>query len=194
MKCVVVYESVWGNTAAVARAVAEGLGAGTRALSTAEATADLLEGADLLVAGAPVFGFKLSTEKMRDSIRDNWSSGATPPDLSHPSLRAWLAALPPGHGKGAAFDTQVKGPFGKGAPEVAKLLRSAGYESLGEPTGFVVRGKHGPLKDGELERARAWGAELAALSHSERRLLTRPGSHRAAPVVRPARARRPDPD
>lgn len=163
MKCVVVYESVWGNTAAVARAVAEGLGARTQALSTAEATADLLEGADLLVAGAPVFGFKLSTEKMRDSIRDNWSSGATPPDLSHPSLRAWLAALPPGHGKGAAFDTQVKGPFGKGAPEVAKLLRAAGYERLGEPTGFVVRGKHGPLKDGELERARAWGAELAAL-------------------------------
>jgi hypothetical protein len=26
---------------------------------------------------------------------------------------------------------------------------------------FLVTGKYGPLKTGELERARAWGAELA---------------------------------
>ena len=38
MKAVVVYESHWGNTAAVARAVAEGLGHGARALTTDEAT------------------------------------------------------------------------------------------------------------------------------------------------------------
>ena len=29
---------------------------------------------------------------------------------------------------------------------------------------FLVGGSYGPLKDGELERARAWGAELAALA------------------------------
>ena len=28
------------------------------------------------------------------------------------------------------------------------------------PVRFVVRGKYGPLRDGELERARAWGEEL----------------------------------
>jgi len=27
--------------------------------------------------------------------------------------------------------------------------------------GFVVKGRHGPLRRGEAERARAWGAELA---------------------------------
>jgi hypothetical protein len=161
VKALVVYESLWGNTAAVARAVAEGLGPDARALSTAAATAAEVEGVDLLVAGAPVLGFKLPTEKMRDGIRRNPGKAPAPPDLSHPSLRSWLEALPAGHGHGAAFDTQAKGPFGKAAPEIARLLEQAGYEPVADPAGFIVTGKYGPLKDGELERARVWGAELA---------------------------------
>ena len=35
MKAIVVYESMWGNTAAIARAIAEGIGPEARALSTA---------------------------------------------------------------------------------------------------------------------------------------------------------------
>ncbi len=62
MKAVVVYELLWGNTAAIARAIAEGIGNGTRALSTLEASSALLEGANLIVAGAPVLGFSLPTE------------------------------------------------------------------------------------------------------------------------------------
>jgi len=42
MKTVVVYESLWGNTAAIARAIAEGIGQGALALSTAEARAQPL--------------------------------------------------------------------------------------------------------------------------------------------------------
>lgn len=162
MKAVVVYESLWGNTAAVAAAVAAGLGGGAQALSTAEATGEALDGVDLLVAGAPVLGFKLPTEQMRDSVRRNPGKAPSPPDLSHPSMRAWLEALPAGHGRSAAFDTQVRGPFGKAAPAIAEALEQAGHRRLAEPAGFVVAGKFGPLREGELERARAWGAELAA--------------------------------
>ena len=39
MKAIVVYESHWGNTAAVARAIAEGIGPDAHVLSTDEATA-----------------------------------------------------------------------------------------------------------------------------------------------------------
>ena len=161
VKAVVVYESLWGNTAAVARAVAEGIGTGARALSTGEAGATALVDADLIVAGAPVLGFKLPTDKMREGVRANPGKAPAPPDLSHPSLRAWLAALPAGHGRGAAFDTQVRGPFGSAGPEIARALEKAGYSLVGKPVGFVVKGKFGPLRDGELERARAWGGELA---------------------------------
>jgi flavodoxin len=160
MNAIVVYESLWGNTAEVARAVAEGLGPGARALRVDEAGSADVVAADLIVAGAPVFGFKLSSQKMRDGIRTNPGKGPAP-DLSCPLLCAWLEALTPASGWGAAFDTQVRGPFGKGAPEIARLLEGAGYAPLGETEGFVVKGRHGPLKDGEVERARAWGAGLA---------------------------------
>ena len=163
MKAVVVYESLWGNTAAVARAIAEGIGSEAGALSTAEAAAEAMTGVDLIVAGAPVLGFKLPTEQMRQAARTN--PGGKPPgpaDLSHPSMRSWLDALPAGHGRSAAFDTQVRGPFGKAAPTIAEALEKAGYSRLADPVGFTVAGRFGPLRKGELERARSWGGELAA--------------------------------
>lgn len=163
MKAVVVYESLWGNTAAAARAIAEGIGPDARALSTAEAVGDAMAGVDLIVAGAPVLGFKLPTEQMRQGARAN--PGGRPPrpaDLSHPSMRSWLDGLPTGHGRSAAFDTHVRGPFGKAAPTIAEALEKAGYSRLADPVGFTVAGKFGPLRKGELERARRWGGELVA--------------------------------
>ncbi len=160
MDAIVVYESLWGNTAEVARAVAEGLGPGARALRADEVTAADVEGAGLIVAGAPVFGFKLSSEKMREGIRQSPGRGPAP-DLSCPLLRTWLASLPAGSACAAAFDTQVRGPFGKGAPEIQSLLETKGYVGIAEPEGFVVKGSQGPLKKGEAERARAWGEQLA---------------------------------
>ncbi len=163
MNAVVVYESLWGNTAAVAAAIAEGIGHGARALSTAGATPEVVAGADLLVAGSPVLGFKLPTEKMREGALKN--PGGMPPrpaDLSHPSVRSWLETVPRGQGMAAAFDTQVRGPFGKAAPAIAEALEAAGYRRAADPEGFVVSGRFGPLREGELERARRWGADLAA--------------------------------
>jgi hypothetical protein len=162
VKAVVVYESFWGNTAAVARAIAAGLGVGTPVLATGEATPEALAGADLVVAGSPVIGFKLPTEKMREAVRANPGPAPAPPDLSQPSLAGWLQGLPKGRGAAAAFDTRVRGPFGSAAPAILKGLEAAGYRGIAKPRGFIVTGKYGPLREGELERAREWGAELAA--------------------------------
>src|SRR6476620_2746391 len=56
MLAVVVYESFWGNTAAIARAIAEGMGPEATAMTTDEATAEVVSGAYMIVAGAPVVG------------------------------------------------------------------------------------------------------------------------------------------
>jgi len=160
MKALVVYESLWGNTTAVARAVAEGLGPGARALSTAEATASELAGADLVVAGSPVLAFRMPTDQMRESVRSTPPDAPGPADLSHPPMHSWLAALAPASAAAAAFDTQVRGPFGKAAPAIAKGLERAGYRIIAKPQGFTVAGKYGPLREGELECAQAWGEEL----------------------------------
>lgn len=162
MKAVVVYESLWGNTAAIARAIAEGIGNGTRALSTLEASGALLAGANLIVAGAPVLGFSLPTESMRQSIAKNPTQhGPIPPDLSAPSLRSWMAQLPKGSGRCAAFETRIWWSPGGSTKAIEKALQSTGYTPLLKAQKFIVNASQGPLKAGEIERARAWGAELA---------------------------------
>ena len=69
MRAVVVYESHWGNTAAIARAIAEGIGPGARVLSTDEAVGVALAGIDLLVAGAPVMMMSLPSDAARARVR-----------------------------------------------------------------------------------------------------------------------------
>ena len=161
MKAVVVYESLWGNTAAVARAIAAGLGPEAQALSTAEATPAALAGAGLVVAGSPLFAFQLPTDKIRETIRGKAATFPTPPDLSHPALRTWLDALPPGTGRAAAFETRLWWSPGGATRAILKALKAAGYEPLARGKRFRVAGMTGPLKAGELERARDWGQRLA---------------------------------
>lgn len=161
MKAVVVYESLFGNTAAIARAIAEGIGADARALSTAEAHGDAIAGADLLVVGAPVIAFSLPSDKMRQDIANNPAGAPVAPDLSHPSVRSWLASLPRGYGSGAAFETRIWWSPGGATGAIERGLREAGYAPVAKAQRFIVKDKYGPLRDGELERARQWGAELA---------------------------------
>jgi hypothetical protein len=159
MKAVVVYESLWGNTASVARAIAEGIGPDSSALTTGEAVGTAIEGADLIVAGAPLLGFNLPTEDMRATIAKGGNT--PPPDLSHPSMRSWLASVPAGSGRCCGFETRIWWSPGSSAKKISESLRSKGYSAAGKDERFIVTGKYGPLKEGELERARRWGARLA---------------------------------
>ena len=164
MRAVVVYESLWGNTAAVARAIAEGIGSDARALSTAEAVGDALAGVDLLVAGAPAHYHLLPSAKSRATAATN-PGELGPPDLSHPPMREWLAGLPRGRGKGhsAAFDTSIAGFWGGGAtPRIRRGLNRAGYRPMMKSRDFIIETDTGMLREGELEQARAWGVQIAA--------------------------------
>jgi hypothetical protein len=156
MHAIVVYESVFGNTASVARAIAEGLGDGVPVYATDQVPPEAAETADLIVAGAPVFGFGLPTERMRATIVDPEA------DLTHPSLRSWLATLSPGHGRSAAFETRIWWSPRGATGTIERELSARGYHPLTKAKKFVVGGKEGPLREGELERAKAWGRELRA--------------------------------
>jgi hypothetical protein len=160
VKAIVVYESHWGNTAAVARAIAEGIGPEARALSTAEAAGPALADADLIVAGAPLLGFSLPTEPMVTGLANEIKAPA-PADLSHPTMRSWLEGLPKGNARAAAFETRIWWSPGSAAKAALGMLEKAGYGPIAKPQRFIVTGRYGPLKDGELERAKTWGAELS---------------------------------
>jgi hypothetical protein len=160
MAAIVVYESHWGNTAAIARAIAEGIGPEARALSTDEAVGALVAKADLIVAGAPILAFRLPTEAMARGLKASQGSGVAP-DVSHPSMRSWLGALPRGTAGVAAFETRIWWSPGSAAKAILRALEQAGYRPIAKPQRFVVKASPGPLRQGEVERARAWGAELA---------------------------------
>ena len=113
------------------------------------------------MAGAPLLGFSLPTEQMRDSIRDTTKDAPRPADVSHPSMRAWMSGIPQAEGSCASFETRIWWSPGSAAKAIAKELEAHGYRSVAKPGRFMVTGRYGPLKDGEVERARAWGAELA---------------------------------
>ena len=167
MKAVVVYESLWGNTAAIAQAIAQGIGPEARALSTGQASAEAMEGVELIVAGAPLLAFRLPTDTMRKSIGKDPKHAETPPDLSSPPMRSWLATLPKGRGRSAAFETRFKWSPGSATRAIATGLQRAGYRPIAKDERFIVKGTYGPLADGEVERAKAWGAELARLCKAE---------------------------
>jgi hypothetical protein len=167
VKAVVVYESLWGNTAAIAKAIAEGIGPEARALTTDEANHAALAGADLIVAGAPVLGFSLASEDMRKNVKANpGGNPPAPPDISHPALRTWLESIPSGRGRSAAFETRIWWSPGGATGPIEKGLASAGYSPLAKRERFIVTGRFGPLRQGEVERARAWGEALGKAAAS----------------------------
>jgi flavodoxin len=166
MNVIVVYESIYGNTRAIAEAVAEGLG-GAELCPLPEA-AGRAANAELLVVGGPTHMHGLATKRSRqmaaEAIHEDGGAHVEPGATDEPGLRDWLRDLPQSDGALAAtFDTRLdKSPWltGVASRGVAKRLRRHGYQVLGTES-FLVADSEGPLEDGELERARAWGMELA---------------------------------
>ena len=161
MHAVVVYESHWGNTATIARSIAEGLGPGTPVVATDEATPEVLAAADLVVVGAPLVSFSLTSDTTRPQLSADLKA-PTPADIGHPTMRAWLAGLSRRTALYAAFETRLKVSPGSATRKIARGMEDAGYTPAAAPQRFIVSSTYGPLKDGEAERARAWGAGLAS--------------------------------
>lgn len=176
MRALVIYESMFGNTRDVAVAIADGLtGAGvlTEAIEVGVAPRHFGVPPELLVVGAPTHAFSLS----RESTRADAPGKSNKPLVSTGiGLREWLEDL--GHTavvNGAAFDTKVAKPNlpGSAAKAMAKRLKKLGIPLARPAETFLVQGMDGPLLDGELERARAWGARLAEVAGADH--LTEPG-------------------
>ena len=129
------------------------------------------EGVTLLVAGGPTHMHGLASSMSRrmaaEAAQEDAATHVEPGATQEPGLRRWLKDLSRRPGVlAAAFDTRLdRSPHvaGSAARAIARRLRHHGYEVIGTES-FLVEDSEGPLLDGELERARAWGAELARLA------------------------------
>jgi hypothetical protein len=167
MQALVVYESMFGNTESVARAVADELGRSMeedlREVSQAPAAIhDLADRTDLIVVGGPTHAFSLSRPSTRTEAL---ARGATHGSAER-GVREWLEALPCGpHSESlATFDTRVSKVRhlpGSAARKADRITRSHGYPRALSRESFYVEDVNGPLLPGELDRARTWARDLA---------------------------------
>lgn len=146
MNALVVYDSRFGNTEKVARAIGEALsenGAAGRVVPAGDVADPSAEGLGLLAVGGPT-----------------QAHGASP------ALRATLGGLHRGRLRGvraATFDTRLRMTrllSGSAARAIAKWLRRAGCRLVVRPESFFVGGREGQLEIGEEDRAREWARGL----------------------------------
>jgi len=169
MKAVVVYESMYGNTHLIADAIAAGLGDGdVRVVSVADATAEALEGAQLVVVGGPTHVHGMSRPSTRaaavEAAKKPESDLEVEPDAEGPGLREWFDRVDGLPGAAAAFDTRMDAPAaftGRASKGIAKQLRRHGCAVLVEPESFLVT-KETHLEPDEEARARRWGETVRA--------------------------------
>ena len=165
MRALVVYESMYGNTHAVAVNIAAGLRATHEVtlVPVTRATPELMAMADLIVAGCPTHMHRMPTVASRrtaaGAARKQGSGLTLDPDADSPGLRAWLEGLSAGNVLAAAFDTRLSGIpalTGRASRNISRLLKSRGCRPVVPPESFLVS-KQNVLLKGEPERARSWG-------------------------------------
>lgn len=170
MKAVIIYESMYGNTRAIAEAIGAGLtpAADVSVVRLADATPDLLGDADLVVVGGPTHVHGMSRPTTRKSAIEAAGKPGSglrlEKDAGGAGVRDWLPGLGRLSAAGAAFDTRMSGPVmftGQASKGIASQLRRHGLTVISEPESFLVT-KDNELHPGEADRARGWGSSLAA--------------------------------
>jgi flavodoxin I len=147
MKVLVVYDSLYGNTETIARAIGGALTGDIHVRRASEVSPADLESIDLLVVGSP-------TQAGRPIA----------------PVQAFLKALPKltAGVAVAAFDTRMPmkwvGVFGYAAPRIAGVLKKRGGTLAAPAQAFFVSDKAGPLREGETARAAEWARKLS-LTH-----------------------------
>jgi flavorubredoxin len=148
MRALVIFDSRFGNTETIARALGEALSASgweTEVIPAPDAGWPDCSDLDLVVFGGPTQRHGLS-----------------------PAMNALLSGDHVGRCCGvaaAAFDTRYQMArilSGSAAEGIAARLEALGCHLVANPESFYVAGREGPLLEGELERARAWAVDVAA--------------------------------
>ena len=178
MYALVVYESMFGNTHAVATHIGEGIGTVFEAtvVPVHEATPQQIIAAGLVVVGGPTHVHGMSSERSRAGAVDMAAKDEAlelDPDALGEGLRDWFGDLGDDAGAGrlaAAFDTRVHASTlitGQASSGIAKRLRSHGFRLVVDRESFFVD-KSNHLEPDEADRATAWGEQIAKTAQAAR--------------------------
>jgi flavodoxin len=155
MKTLIVYDSDYGNTEKIARAIAGAIRPADEVavLRPGEADPSALAWIDLLIIGSPTQGGR-PTQAIQDFLSKIPANALENVQVT-------------------AFDTRIEAQeqgmglrilmrlLGFAAGRIATSLQTKGGVLTTPPEGFFVEGKEGPLKQGELERAARWATSVS---------------------------------
>jgi hypothetical protein len=168
MRAVVVFESMYGNTRAIAEAIGEGLrpALDTTVVPVGRAGPEVLDGAQFLVVGGPTHVHGMTRPRSRaaaaEMARDPHNHVVLEDGADGPGVREWLASLEHLNVFAAVFDTRMHGPAaftGRASKGITRELVQLGAHVVVEPESFLVK-KDNVLDPGEDARARRWGERL----------------------------------
>ncbi len=144
MKALVIYDSFYGNTEKIARAISGAVAGEVNMLRPGEVNSSDLAALGLLLVGSPTQGGR-PTKAIQDFLNK----------LPEPAVKGISVAA-----FDTRFSTKLVGIFGYAAGKIAESLKRKGGTLSLPPEPFFVKGKEGPLKEGELERAAAWAKRV----------------------------------
>ena len=159
MNTLIIYDSQFGNTERIAKAIANTLSefGQARAIPVNQMQPTELREADLLILGCPTQAWR-PTPAMQSFLEN----------ISPEPMRNQMLAC---------FDTRFRKPrwmTGSAAEGIARKLRKMRVEPVVPPESFFVNGTQGPLESGEGERAAKWALMLREkYETSQTHLVTR---------------------
>ncbi len=153
-QALVVFDSSYGNTKKIAESIYGGISEllTARVVQVKEVNAKDIQEAVIVVVGSPTHGGK-PTQEIQSFLKN---------------MKVHMSAK-----KVAAFDTRFSSRdknaglrllfkmIGYAAEKIGDALVKSGGDQLVNPEGFIVLETEGPLRTGEIERARRWGISLA---------------------------------
>lgn len=152
MKTLIVYDSMYGNTEKIARAIGGAITGEVIVLRASESSATDFKSVDLLIVGSPTQGFR-ATKPVQVFIE-----GIPKDGLKGMNVAAFDTRMPEAEaGRGLRFIMKIGG---YAAPRIAEALQKKGGKLVAPPEGFLVKDKEGPLVGGELERAGSWATAV----------------------------------
>jgi flavodoxin I len=146
MKALVIYDSKYGYTEKIAKAIGAAIGEEARVMKVGDVKVEDIAAYSYIIIGSPTQGGRMT-----------------------PAMKTFLDSLPADIFRGkrfAAFDTRMKSlfvkMFGWAAAKIEASIKEKGGNTTAQPQGFFVKSGKGPLADGELERATVWAKSIVA--------------------------------
>jgi len=150
MNILTIYDSVYGNTELIAKAIDSTFSKHHHTLSKIDqVTLNNLKNIDLLIIGCPTYGGQPT-----------------------PKIKSFISSLKPASFKFACFDTSLDpktsnfflklllSTIGNATPKISASLKAKGLKRAGEPVSFIVTSKTGPLESNQIKLAKSWADKL----------------------------------